>query len=133
MMRERGRRIFGCRRAMHESDWTQGGLARIAKVSKPSAAIAEWYCVRRRELHEEIVRVLGIDNWTALVGFTGLKQERRAARRKGKRLKTEHTAQLERTGADLAKCHRHEPVCRFKLCNSSRSTLGIHTHHSVVV
>src|SRR6185369_11095500 len=63
VMREWRRRVLRRRRTMHECIWTKRGLARIANIRKPASAIANRHGVSRAQLHEQIVRMLAIDQW----------------------------------------------------------------------
>src|SRR6266536_76494 len=79
------------------------------------------------------MRVLPIDQGLPLISFAGLKQKRRASRRKGKGFETEHAAQLKRSLTEFVECHRHEPVCRFRLRHTTRTTLAVHPYSHVVM
>ena len=79
---------------MHEGHWPKRGLTRVAKIGKPGSSLAERQRVLSRHLHEEIVRMLSIDERLAFVSLASLKKQRRTTARKRKRLSTEHSAQL---------------------------------------
>ena len=87
---------------MHEGDRTESGFAGVAAVDEPGATLADRQRVRGAQFHEHVVRMLAIDEQLAVIRFAGLKEQRRAAWRKSKRLETEHAAQLERSLSDAA-------------------------------
>src|SRR5262245_1244031 len=118
---------------MHEGHRTQCRLARITKVSKPCPAITEGHRVLHRQLHKKIVWMLVIDQRLALVGFTSLKQQWRAAGREGKWLCAKHAAQLQSASAEFVERHRHKPVCGFEFCYAATPALCIYTDNCVVV
>src|SRR4030095_4343498 len=99
---------------MHKSYRTQRRLAGITEVSEPCAAFTERMGVLRRQVHEQTVRVLSIDQRLAFVGLARLKQQGRSAGRKSKRFSAEHRAQLQSAFSQLVKGHRHDPVRRLK-------------------
>src|SRR3954453_8615172 len=74
VMRKRRRRILRCGSAMHECIWSKRGLARIPDIRKPARAVANRHGVSRTQLHEEIVRMLPIDQWLAFVSLACLKE-----------------------------------------------------------
>src|SRR5215212_7460538 len=118
---------------MHECTWPKRGLAGIATVHKPARAFADGHRVVRAQLHEEIVRMLAIDQRFAFVCLTSLEEQGRAARWKRKWLSAEHAAQLKCSRTRTPDGRRHEPVCRFKLRHSSWSTLAIDACYEVVM
>src|SRR6266404_1764796 len=104
-MRERRRRILRRGHAMHERDRPERRFTGITKVGKPGSAFTNWQGVLRRQLHKQIVRMLPVDERLAFVSFAGLEKQRRSARRKSKRFKTEHAAQLQSSLAELVIGH----------------------------
>src|SRR5215213_1092151 len=118
---------------MHECTWAKRGLARIATVHKPARAFADGHRVVRAQFHEEIVRMLAIDQRFALVRLTCLEEQGRAAGWKRKWLSAEHAAQLEGSRTRAPYRRRHEPVCRFKLRHASWPTLAIDARYEVVM
>src|SRR6266496_2876898 len=61
VMRESRRRIFRSRHPMHEGHRAQRRLTRITKICEPGSALAQRQRVLRRQLHEEIMRMLSVD------------------------------------------------------------------------
>src|SRR5436190_9437691 len=132
-MREGRRRVLQRGRSMHERGRTKCRLAWIAEICEPGATIAERQSVLRRQLHEEIVRMLPIDYRLSLVCLTCLKQQGRSARRKSKRLGAEHAAQLECARAKFSIGHRHEPIRGLKLSGAAPAALMVHIDYKIVV
>src|SRR5262249_40750674 len=80
---------------MHKCIWSECRFSGIARVNKPARTLTNRHRVSGTQLHEQIVRVLSVDQWLAFVRLTSLKQKRRATGRKGKRFSAEHSAQFE--------------------------------------
>src|ERR1051325_770320 len=133
VMRQRRRRVLRSRGAMHKSSWSKRRLAGTSGVDKPARAFADRHGVARAHFHEQVVWMLSIDQRPAFVSLSGLKEQRRAARRKGERLGAHHGAQLECSRTSTPDRGRHEPVCRLDLGYASRPTLAIDAGDEVVM
>ena len=92
---------------MHERRRPQRRLARQAEVGEGGAALAELDAVRRRELHEEVVRMLAIDQRRRAVGRLAGLSEQRIAALAHRRIERDHSAQAERSGTERAIRHQH--------------------------
>src|SRR6187431_526467 len=103
---------------MHECRGSEGRLGGITEVDEPRAALTDRNGVCGREFHEQVVRMLGVDDWLSFVSLSSLKQEWRTARRKSKWLETKHSAQSHCAATKFVKRHRHEPVLRFEFCHA---------------
>src|SRR5206468_3999070 len=79
VMRDRRLRVVLARKAMHERGRTERRLAGQPRIDKHRAALAQRAAVAGGEFHEEIVRVLAIDERRAVCGLSGLEQQRIAA------------------------------------------------------
>src|SRR5205807_9750603 len=132
-MRAGSRGILRRRCSVHKCGRSQCRLAGITEVSKPRSSFTQGHGILRGQFHKEIVRMLSVDNGLALIRLSGLKEQRRTAPSKGKRLKTEHTAKLQRAGPHAPERYRHKPVRGFKLCSSAGSTLRIESDDEVEV
>src|SRR5678815_1176796 len=99
---------------MHERYGAKSRLCGITEVDEPRTAFTDRKRVCGREFHEQVVRMLGVDDRLSFVSLSGLKQEWRTARRKSKRLKTKHSAQLHCAATKFVKHHRHEPILRLE-------------------
>src|SRR5690242_13535900 len=80
--------------------------------------------VDRRQLHEEIVRVLSIMQRLAVIGLARLEQQRVASRPDGPWLGAHHAPELEATAADIATGHEHCPVDATELVVAAPSVFG---------
>ena len=86
-----------------------------------------------RELAEQIVWVLLIDQRQPLISFAGLEDLRRAAGGQCAGLGGEHLVELKHACADFAVFHQHQPIRRLKAVESTRSTLEISGKEQVAV
>src|SRR5687767_11625324 len=132
-MRQRRRSIFRSRRAMHEGGWTKCGFARVAAVDKPGAALAQRQRISSAQFHEQIMRMLPINDELTFVRFAGLKQERRATWRKCERLETEHAAQFQRSLPHPTQCRKHEPDHRFGIGHAVYTILSLFSGNRILV
>ena len=99
---------------MHESRRPKRRLVDQPAAQHQCRAI-ERPLVRGRETHEQIVRMLIVDERGAGKRLAGLKDLRRAEVAQRERLERQHAMQGERPEADLARAHAHQPVLRFDL------------------
>lgn len=74
-----------------------------------------WSIVRRRQPHDQIVRVLIIDERCLVECFAGLKGLRRAELAKREGFKREHAVKTERATTGLVREDTHQPVLRFEV------------------
>jgi hypothetical protein len=112
VMGQRRLRIVTRRVAMHERRRAEGGCAykvRRQRVSDGSAFKA----VGRAQSHEEIVRVLAIDQGRPVIGLAGLKDLRRADLFQCERLERHHALEGQPAGFERPLAGQHEPVLRF--------------------
>ena len=100
VVRDRRFGIVHSGKPMHERRRAERGLAGQAEVDVDVIAIAQRERVSRGELHEQIVRMLAVDERRfAVGGFASLKQQRVAALADGRGLGGEHGAQSQRSQA----------------------------------
>src|SRR5262245_23328654 len=71
------------------------------------------------QLHEQLVRMLTVDDREAEGGFAGLKKQRVPSLSHRRRLQTEHRTKPDPIPADLPRQHGHEPVCRKEFVPAS--------------
>src|SRR4051794_4356408 len=107
MVAERSRGQLRGRAAMHERHWTERGLADGRAIELPGDALVERQGVRQRELAEDIVRVLVIDDGQAVVGLAGLKELWESAVRGAERFGGEHLAEEDGALPKLVLLHHH--------------------------
>src|SRR5581483_4922873 len=79
--------------------------------------------VNRCNFHEEVVRMLTIDNWSPERSFSLLKKLRISPVSHRRRFQTEHGAQRQRSMTKLPLRHWHEPVGGEKLIPTARPGL----------
>ena len=112
---ERGHRVFHGRRAMHECDRTERGLCRRTSSQREARARANRDAPHRRELHEQIMRVLIIDKGLALERFADLEELAIAFLTDGQRIEAQHRVDREVRAAHVAAEHSHPPVGNAEL------------------
>src|SRR6266566_9388678 len=96
VMRDRREGIVLGRRAMHERHWTDGGFARRGDVEREAERVRDQgTLVKRRQLHEEIVRMLDVMDVHALVELAGLEQLRIAGAADLEWVRAEHGAEVQ--------------------------------------
>ena len=98
--------------AMHERRRTERRSAddrRRAAESHP----ARQTVVPRAELHEQVVRMLVVDERRALERLAGLEDLRRSDVVQRERLERDHRGDLERAGAEETTAGSHQPVRRL--------------------
>src|SRR5437773_7527921 len=110
---------------MHECHWSQGRLAGRTARERESGTARYGHPPDRGELHEQIVRVLSIDERAAVQRLANLKDICIACFTGGRGIEAEHAVQGELRCADLASCHAHPPVRRLEFGIAARSALVI--------
>ena len=107
MVRHRRFGVAHAGEAMHEGGRPERRLARKTEVGEGRTVSAERHAVGSRQLHEEVVRMLAIDQVCPAVGcLAGLEQERIPALAL-RRIERHHGAQPERARADGSVAHHH--------------------------
>ena len=91
---------------MHESAGAEGGFANRAAVEEQAGGVAQIEIHPRRQFHEQVVRVLAIDQWRALRGFAA-GEEVGVALGLHRRLEAEHRFELDAAKAGLPLGHQH--------------------------
>ncbi len=120
MVRERRLRIVTRRGAVHERRRPERRRADEIRADEIAAAIAT-APIRRANSHEEIVRMLVVDDRHPFEALAGLKELRRAGRRDvqaagvdeladGERLERQHAVNRQPPAAHLPLARAHEPV-----------------------
>src|SRR4051812_27032543 len=93
---------------------TKGGLSDRSIVNVPYGVVTQRVRVLDTEVHEEIVRMLAIDDRLAIGRLSCLKQKRIPAVRDCRRLKTEHGPEHDASGAQAMNCAQHPPIRRIE-------------------
>ena len=111
-MRQRRLGVVTPRLAVHECRRTEGGLAHeIGFEDVTDATVND--PVARAQSHEQVVRVLIVDERPPLKVLACLKYLRRAERVHGERFERHHAVQGQLATANPPLSGEHEPVLRF--------------------
>src|ERR1700744_2525691 len=102
---------------------TQRRIADRSDITAQQRVRADLMIVERSDLHEEIVRVLPVNDWFTESGLALLKEFRVETPADCRRLKAEHGAQSELAGAICTLRHRHKPVHGEKFVGAARTGL----------
>ena len=110
---------------MHERRRAEGRFAGQSRIHEHRAVGAR-DAVRRGQFHEQIVRVLAVDQRRdAVRGLAGLEQQRIALAPDGCRLEREHRTRAKSTGAERPRREPHEHVGAEDVVVAARSALVI--------
>src|SRR5947208_10258022 len=90
VMSEYGGRILGRGCAMRKCSWPESGVSDRSAIHKQLRSIIDSKFVSTGKLHEEIMRMLAIDDWQAVCSLAGLKQFRILSARDRQRFETDH-------------------------------------------
>ena len=113
------------RLAVHEGRRTECRFARQAGVEKGAARRSDVLRHRCRQLHEEVVRMLPVDQPVESIGSFTAREKKRIAARPHQRVGAEHRPELERAFAERAAGHAHEHPSGERLVVAARSGLVI--------
>ena len=125
VMPERRDRVFRRRRAVHERDRAERRLARGPARQRETGAVVHRDAPDRRQLHEEIVGMLPIDQRSAVERLAYLEDFAVAALADGRGVETQHRRQREVPLAGLPRRHAHPPVRHPELVTSARTALVV--------
>ena len=123
MADDRLRNLHG-RLAVGKGDRSEGWIADWRDVNEEHAAAGERPRVFGRQLHEEIVRMLAVDDRLAERGLAGLKELGILPVADRGRLEAEHRAELNRAAPCRALGGEHPPVRGEVLVVSARTGLA---------
>src|SRR6516165_10468203 len=101
ILRRRGAMRIGCR--------SDGGITDGGRVKRQPSLLAEFPVVESGQFHQELVRVLAIDDWIAIGRLALLKEQRILPLSNGCGFEAEHSTQGEIPGTKPALRHGHEP------------------------
>src|SRR5712692_3131439 len=102
MMRERGLRNLHRRDSMRKGHRPERGIADRRGVSVSDRSVADIHCIFGGKLHEEIMRMLPIDQRPSMRGLARLEQLGVAALPQEERLQAQHRAKHQVSGPELA-------------------------------
>ena len=110
MMRERGLGNLHRRDSMRKSDRPERRIAGRRGIDVSDRSVADIHRIFGGKLHEEIMRMLPIDQRLPMRGLAGLEQLGIAALPEEERLQAQHRAKHQVSGPELALGDAHEPV-----------------------
>ena len=122
---ERRGRIVHRRCAMHERHRTERRFAHRRTDQGDACVVGDRNPPRRRELHEEIVRMLAIDQRLAVERFARLKKLAIAVSADRGGIEAQHSGKHQLTSCGLPLRHTHPPVGGRKLAATPIATLAI--------
>ena len=124
-MREGGERILSGRRTMHESHRPERGLAGEPAGNREAGTASDGDPPDCRELREEIVRMLVVDERRAIERLPDLKDLTIAVLTDGGRVEAEHPGERHHAFAGASGRHAHPPVRHDELLASARTALPV--------
>ena len=131
---ERRHRVVGRGRAVHERDRPERGLADRRAGQRQGDPLSDRLQPHRRGLHEEVVRMLVVDERIPLEGLADLEDVAVALRADRRRVETEHQVERELAFAGALLGHAHPPVRRLDLALAARTALVVvHDEHDGVL
>ncbi len=125
MVTERRKRELSGRRAVHECNGPKGRLAGRTARNRQSAARSDRRAPHGGHLHEQIVRMLPIDEGNAVQLFARLKEFAVPGLSFGRRVEAQHGHEPELLPANRPAGHAHPPIRRRGLPPTSRAALTI--------
>ena len=108
---------------MHEGGRTERRFSRKAEVREHRAFVGKPQAVGCRQFHEEVVRMLAVDERLAIQRLSGLQQQRIAGLADRRRICREHASQPESAGAERALSHEHDHCWTEELAVTSWAAL----------
>ena len=114
VVRQGRRRVFRRRGPVHEDRRAEGRRADRVDSEKHPRAL-DRALVRAAERHEQVVRMLVVDERRLLERFAGLEDLRRSERLNGERLERQHPTDADTAVARRPRARPHEPVLRLDL------------------
>ncbi len=125
VVRQRSYRVVRGRGSMHERDRSERGLPDRASGQRQPARAADRHAPNGRELHEEIVRVLPIDQRSAVDRFADLKDLAITSFPHRRGVEAEHRVERELRRPNLPRQHAHPPVRHREAVATARASLAI--------
>ena len=127
VVRQRGKRIFRGRRAVGERDGTESRLARRRACNRQARLARDRCAPNRGELHDQIVRVLPVDQRPSVQrhGFAHLKDLAVSKLARRHQIETEHPVEREPRRPDASGQHAHPPIRHCELIDAARTALMV--------
>ncbi len=123
VMAQRRDGVFERREPVHERHRAERRLANRRARKREPEFLRERMSEHRRRLHEEVVRVLMIDQRITVESFPDLEDLAVSLRADGCGIEAQHQVQREAPPSGGVARHPHPPVRRLHLCLATRPTL----------
>src|SRR5580704_1402283 len=123
MMAQRRQRVFAGGSAMWISLRTDRRIANGRGIKGQQCIFGHLPVIKKREFHEEVVRVLAVHDGFAVRSLAELKKFRIAPTRNCRWLQTEHPASSESTWTQSALGHGHQPARSKNFIRTARAGL----------
>ena len=133
MMTKRSNGIFRRRRPVWESWRPEGGIADRRSIERKRGILRQLVIVERGQFHEEVMRMLSVNNWAAVSRLSLLEQLRVAAARDRRRLQAQHGSPGQSSFAERSLRHWHEPIRGKEFVRATRACLLKFIHENLAV
>jgi hypothetical protein len=110
---------------MHESGRAKRRLAGIGKIEKDRALLRQRHAIAAGELHEEIMRMLAVDQRRTAVGGLAAAEQQRIAALAHERIERQHRAQAQRARPQRPLAHRHAHAVAEPFAGTARAALMV--------
>src|SRR6187399_1727461 len=124
-MAEWRRGILGGGRTVHERHRTKRWIAHRGTRQSEREIAAERVLPANRRLHQEVVRMLPVDQGYAVQCLADLEDLAIAVIAKRERIETEHEVELQRPACGRTTEHAHPPVLRTEVLAAARTALVV--------
>ena len=125
VMTERRGRIVCGGRAVHERHGPECRLANGTTREREASRLRQRHSPDGRQLHEQVVRMLSVDQRMSVDRLAGLQDLAVAILSDRRRVETEHARQRQTSAGHLATRHAHPPVRHDELVAAARASLVI--------
>src|SRR5260370_19838294 len=123
MVSQRSNRVLRCRGAVRISRWPHSRVADRCKIEREHGFLVQLVVIECSQLHEEVVRVLAVNDWFSECGFALLEQLWITLGGNCCRLQTQHGSQGQSSTSEVSLRHGHEPVRGKELVCATRARL----------
>src|SRR4051794_21158157 len=102
------------------------GVTHSREVKRHQTPVAYLVVIERGEFHDEVMRMLPINDRLSECSLALLKQQWILTTTHGRRLQARHEAKRQCARTELALRHGHKPICREDLVSATRPALLLH-------
>ena len=124
-MAERCGGVLGRGRAVHEGDRPERRIANRGTREREREAAADRVLPANRRLHQEVVRMLPVDERHAVQRLADLEDLAIAVIAEGERIEAQHQVELQRAAGGRPAEHAHPPVLRAEILAAARAALVV--------